>query len=154
MISLLDDLILKFTELTDGMLWDDPASDPPGQKALSFYKYDCPPKRKTPGQGEDYPFCKLRILGGGRTKNPDVKIYVKAGLYTHSDDYEEGNISLVALFNKMVLVEATRGIKNGFLLLPETEWQFGNEYGEQNHPYYNLHFVLSFRVLSNITSRR
>lgn len=150
--GLLDQVIVRLSELTAGQQFYDPAAEALGD--LRLYKWALPPKRRDAAVGQDFPFIVARIMGGRSDQRRDgIKIRLYCGLRTDGDE-AAGNADIERLADLLQPIIVGRSWTPYSLAMP-LDWFFGDpDHGVQPHPDYFLTMDLLFQAHATATKRR
>lgn len=137
----------RLDTLLAGVYFDDPVNNKSIPNVLIG---DFPEKRAEPRDAQDIPFVLLRIPAGTITAAQDTYTLAGvAGLYAGEPGAVENGERQVELFDT-ILKDISKNkafiINNKTYRLTGITTQYGNEAGEQDHPYYFVQFNLQFVV--------
>lgn len=162
MFELLDSIAARGTALFSGKTFEQPDGPP---CALRWFKQEIPAKRATVAQAQDYPFARVRILGGNETQAVGkIVARIVAGIYVSPDTDGDSDVD-GADDQPAAARQALKTLVNGLRSLGENgnyapyslesiKWWIGDEDGDQPQPdYYYVIVDLEFSqesVLNNL----
>jgi hypothetical protein len=137
MIDLLNTIEAVLAGLFGTTTFDDPTGAP---RTMRYFVGSFPPKRETPGQGEDFPYRLTRINGFDLTRE-GVRYHprVTIGLYTSGDT----DIGMALISTTLAAIkELPAQVFAPFKLVGEIT---GGISTEKQHPYYEITLDMIFR---------
>lgn len=142
MISLLTEIQTRLETALEGELFQDPSGAADCVPMVKIGGLE--PKRAGSTNDEDFPFVVVRPMGGGGSgKEENKRVQLICAVWTSGDVLA----GLTAVDRLLSIIKKIFGVRaySGHKLADQFTWQFGDEEGQQPHPYYHLAVEMSFK---------